>query len=92
MEAVALHVHLGMVNLLTDELEKLWPKIVVWFEKLALNREPYHGRHFEVLLLVACHVLKSYTKKTCIKGCQRTNNFIHYRQISIIANIEIKRK
>ena len=48
MEAVALHVHLGMVNLLTDELEKLWPKIVVWFEKLALNREPYHGRHFEV--------------------------------------------
>ena len=62
MEVVAfpsLHVHLGIVNLLTDELEKLWPEIVVWFEKLALNREPYHGRHFEVLLIIACHILKS---------------------------------
>ena len=59
MEAVALHVHLGMVNLLTDELEKLWPEIVVWFKTFALNREPYHGRHFKVLLMVACNILKS---------------------------------
>ena len=33
----SLHVHLGIINLLTDELEKRWPPIVVWFQHLSLK-------------------------------------------------------
>ena len=44
----SLHVHLGIINSLVDELEKVWPETVLWFLWLGLTRQEFHGKHFNV--------------------------------------------
>ena len=44
----SLHVMLGVVNKLCDELEKVWPQFSTWPDSLHLCREQYFSKTFEV--------------------------------------------
>ena len=41
-----LHLMLGPVNTMYDQLSKVWPACEQWIERLYIKREDYHGGSF----------------------------------------------